>query len=544
MDTNNGNIEIESLRSKLINDVLLGVGIAAIPSLAISLWRSVLLGFQVFMLVQIALVAILWLFWFSRKKLTYRVRVTGLLSVMWIASFTALFQLGPVSDSKVFIVLFAFTSMLFLRPLIACILIAGIIFNTAILGYAATQHWLVFNLDYQTYAAHPLPWLLLTWNMGVFSSIVAYLGWQMIYNFRALSQKSQTLALRHQKIIERVPGVVYQYQLRPNGTFCVPYASDGIENIFKVTAEQVKEDATAVLALIHPEDIENFTQTTLESAHNLTPWQMEYRICFTDGNTKWLSGNATPESMLDGSILWHGVIIDISDRKEAENIKEDFVSTVNHELRTPLTAINGALKIINSGLLDDKHDKKNKMLEVAEKNTDRLLFLINDLLDIDKIERGKLTLHYSQISLQTLLEQCIEENQEFAGKYNVHLTLSPFKPCQIRADVQRLKQVIANLLSNVCKYSPKNKEVKIEVVHDNESVSITVIDYGLGIPEQFKDKVFEKFTQADTGNTRQASGTGLGLSIAKKIVELHQGSISFISTPATGTMFTVKLPLL
>ena len=136
------------------------------------------------------------------------------------------------------------------------------------------------------------------------------------------------------------------------------------------------------------------------------------------------------------------------------------------------------------------------------------------------------------------------ERKELHPKYNVHLTLSPFKPCQIRADVQRLKQVIANLLSNVCKYSPKNKEVKIKVVHDNKSVSISVIDYGLGIPEQFKDKVFEKFTQADTGNTRQASGTGLGLSIAKKIVELHQGSISFISAPATGTVFTVKLPLL
>lgn len=542
--TNKNHTVIESLRAKLVNDVFLGLGIAAIPSLAISLWRSIFINFQLFMLVQIILVAILWICWLSRHQLSYLVKVTSLLTILWIASFAALFQLGPVSDSKVFIVLFAFTSMLFLRPLIACLLITAITFNIMILGYAATQQWIIFSLDYSSYSAHPLSWLLLTWNMGVFSAIVAYLGWQMIFGLRNLSDKSDALALRHKKITERIPGLVYQYRLRPDGSACFPYASEGIETIFRVSAESVKEDATSVMALVHPDDIAELSKKINESAQALTPWQMEYRVCYSNGDFSWLSGNSTPEVEPDGSILWHGVIIDISDRKKAENIKEDFVSTVNHELRTPLTAISGALKLINSGVLDQAADKKQNMLEVAEKNTERLLFLINDLLDIDKIEKGKLNLHYSKVSMQTLLEQCVEENQAFAAQYNVELTITAFAPCNISVDEDRLKQVITNLLSNACKYSPANDEVVIHVEHDEKNISITVTDHGPGIPEQYKASVFEKFTQADNSNTRELGGTGLGLSISKKIVELHKGNISFNSEPYKATSFTVTLPLI
>jgi len=536
------NLDISDLRGRLLDNITLGVAIAAIPALIISLWRVAFLGFQAFMAVQIVLVIFLWLIWIARKKLSYTLKVSGFLGLLWIASFAALSQLGPVSDSKVFIVLFAFTAMLLLKPKIACILIAAIIANTALLGLAAAQKWLQFDLDYAAYSAHPLPWTLMTWNMGIFSAIVAYIAWRMVNDLSQQSQKAQTLASRHQKIAERVPGVVYQYRLKPDGSSQFPYASDGIEEIYRVSAQQAAEDASVVFEVLHPDDIEEVKNTIIESATHLTPWQMEYRVYYADKSVRWLSGNANPEREADGSILWHGVIMDITQRKNAETIKDEFVSTVSHELRTPLTSIDGALKLLNSGVLESKPEKKKQMLLVAQNNSERLLYLINDLLDIDKLDQGKLTLEVEKVSLGELLEQCVQENLTYAEQYKTRFELHSFEPFDIKVDAQRMKQAITNLMSNACKYSPQDQPVEIRVESDKKSISISIEDHGEGIPDEFKGKIFDKFTQADTGNTRAVAGTGLGLSIAKKIVELHQGAISFSSKPDQGTTFTITLP--
>ncbi len=229
------------LRNQLINDVLLGSGIAAIPGLTLSLWRVVILGFHPLMLVHTILVASIWSLWIGRKRFSYTIRAGGLLLILWVATFAALFQLGPVSDSKVFMVLFAFTSILFLKQRTAWLLIGIFILNMGLFGYAAVHHWLVFNLDYQIYAHHPSTWMITIWNMGVYSSILVYIGWRMVQGLQAQSETNAELAEHLQKISGSIPGVVYQLLLRPDGSAYIPYASDAIQELFRVTPDQVSE---------------------------------------------------------------------------------------------------------------------------------------------------------------------------------------------------------------------------------------------------------------------------------------------------------------
>lgn len=535
--------DFESLRSRLLDDIFLGLGIAAIPAVIISLSRIVMFGFQPFMLIQIVLVAALWAAWFKRKQIPYLWRATLLQLVLWIATFAALFQLGPASDSKVFMILFAFTSMLFYSARSAWLWVTGIIITMVCFAYAATQHWLQFSIDFQEYAHHPLPWVITVWNMGIFSSIVAYIGWRMIHGLRQQSEATHELANRLQKITERVPGVVFQYKFYPDGHSSFPYVSEAFKDVFNINPNTVRKNADALLSLIHDKDKPVVLEGILTSAKTLTPWQQDFRIVGTDNRICWLSVNAVPQQEEDEGILWHGVMTDITERKNAEHIKKEFVSTVSHELRTPLTSIRGSIRLLNSGVLDTNKDEQKKMLNIAEQNTQRLLFLINDLLDIEKLENNSIVLHPTWIKIKEVIEVCISENQSFANEYNTSINITHCDDIELYADEDRLKQIITNLLSNACKYSPPDKPVEVSVRQQNQEVILSVTDYGPGIPNAFKSLIFEKFTQADSSSTRKIGGTGLGLAIVKQLVELHDGYVDFETQEGEGTTFNVHLPM-
>ncbi|NOQ13734.1 MAG: PAS domain-containing protein [Methyloprofundus sp.] len=531
------------LRNQLINDVLLGSGIAAIPGLTLSLWRVVILDFHPLMLVHTILVVSIWSLWIGRKRLSYTIRAGGLLLILWIATFAALFQLGPVSDSKVFMVLFAFTSILFLKQRTAWLLIGIFILNMGLFGYAAVQHWLVFNLDYQNYAHHPSTWMITIWNMGVYSSILAYIGWRMVQGLQAQSETNAELAEHLQKISGSIPGVVYQLLLRPDGSAYIPYASDAIQELFRVTPDQVSENTSKLQAVLHPEDLDTVISSIQESSRTLTPWQLEYRVRFNDGTVRWHSGSAIPQITSEGGILWHGVITDISDYKNAQQLKDEFVATVSHELRTPLSSINGAIKLINSGVLDAEYGQQKEMLSIVETNTERLLYLVNELLDFEKLEKGSLGLQKTKFHLKPFINECIAENQSYAEQFSTNLQLKACNDLEINADKIRLKQVISNLISNACKFSPPGKPVEITATVGNGMLHITVTDHGPGIPKIFHEKIFEKFIQVDSSNTRKIEGVGLGLSIVKQIVEMHGGTTWFDTADNVGTTFNVRIPL-
>ncbi|MFZ6720840.1 PAS domain S-box protein [Undibacterium sp. Ji49W] len=245
-----------------------------------------------------------------------------------------------------------------------------------------------------------------------------------------------------------------------------------------------------------------------------------------------------------GKPLYIGLMRDITERKRIEQIKNEFISTVSHELRTPLTSISGALGLISGGALGSFPDRIQQMLDIAIKNCLRLTFLINDLLDMEKLSAGKMVFHFQTVPLSDVLAQAIESNQTFGAQRHVSLRLAhPVPAVSISVDTQRFMQVLSNLLSNAIKYSPENGTVDITAIANERRVRINVIDHGAGVPNEFRDRIFQKFAQADSSDTRQNGGTGLGLAITRELVERMDGNIGFESRPGRGAKFYIDLPI-
>jgi PAS domain S-box-containing protein len=238
------------------------------------------------------------------------------------------------------------------------------------------------------------------------------------------------------------------------------------------------------------------------------------------------------------------VIVDISERKRIERLKDEFVSTVSHELRTPLTSISGALGLLTGQLSGKLTDPASRLLAIANKNSQRLVRLINDILDIEKLESGRAIFNLSQVNIRPLVEQAVEENRGFAEGYGVDVRLDASSvDGEVNVDPDRVSQVITNLLSNAIKFSPKGGEVLVALKKNGNSFRISVRDRGAGVPDEFKPHIFEKFAQGDATSSRQKGGTGLGLSIVKQIVEWFGGTVGFVDTPGGGATFHVDLPV-
>ena len=246
-----------------------------------------------------------------------------------------------------------------------------------------------------------------------------------------------------------------------------------------------------------------------------------------------------------GRALYIGLMRDITERKRLERIKNEFISTVSHELRTPLTSISGALGLILGGATGALPESLTPLLNIASKNSQRLTFLINDLLDMEKLTAGKMHFDMQEYALAPLLGQAIDTNTTFGTQRKVHLQLhQPLPEIKVSIDSQRFMQVISNLLSNAIKYSPVNETVDISASINHGYVRISVSDHGKGIPNEFRDRIFQKFAQADSSDTREKGGTGLGLAISRELVENMGGKIGFDSTTGHGAHFFVELPII
>ncbi|WP_102225718.1 sensor histidine kinase [Acidimangrovimonas sediminis] len=230
--------------------------------------------------------------------------------------------------------------------------------------------------------------------------------------------------------------------------------------------------------------------------------------------------------------------------KIASEIKSQFISTVSHELRTPLTSIKGSLDLANSGLLGEVPEKLKRVLGIAVKNGQRLEKLVNDLLDVQKIEAGKMEFQLERLNVNELVKESIESATGYAEKLGIHVTtILPAREMFIQGDHSRLVQVMNNLLSNAFKFSNENGSVQVRVTSDGDHVRISVQDEGLGIPESARDRIFRSFSQVDSSDRRKVEGTGLGLNIAKQIVERHAGTIDYTSEHGVGSTFYIELPL-
>lgn len=244
-----------------------------------------------------------------------------------------------------------------------------------------------------------------------------------------------------------------------------------------------------------------------------------------------------------GERFFSAFVHDISQRKEIERMKDEFVSTVSHELRTPLTAIYGSLDLLASGMAGELPPDAKQLLQISHDSTERLIRLINDMLDLEKIASGKLEYRMQPQPLRPLLEQAIRDTRAYAEGLRVELRLVPGADARVIADSDRLVQVCVNLLSNAAKFSPPGGAVEVELALRDGCARVSVVDHGEGVPPEFRDRMFQRFAQADASDRRTRGGTGLGLSICRSIVEAHGGHIGFTSEPGVRTEFYFELPL-
>lgn len=249
------------------------------------------------------------------------------------------------------------------------------------------------------------------------------------------------------------------------------------------------------------------------------------------------------EIELEGQKAMTFVLQDITQHKEIERMKNEFVSTVSHELRTPLTSIRGALGLVLSEVLGKLPEKSKELLNIANNNSVRLINLINSILDLEKIKAGKMDFVFKEYEVMPLVEETVQLNEQYAKQYNVKYEIKErLDNAFINVDKDKFVQVLTNLLSNAAKFSFKDETVKISVKKRDNNINISVVNKGPGIPEEHCSKVFETFSQVDSSDSRQKGGTGLGLSIAKSIIQKMGGDIGFTSKLNDDTNFYFELP--
>jgi len=322
------------------------------------------------------------------------------------------------------------------------------------------------------------------------------------------------------------------------------YLSEGWAEMLGGPPAEMITDARTLYELLHPEDRERVVSAFIDAVKGTRPeYRIEHRVRTRAGTWKWVlsHGRVVKRDSAGRALRMTGTNADISARKEIERMKNEFIAVVSHELRTPLSSIVGALGLLvgMTGLRKDVEP----LVRVARDNSQRLARLVNDILDVEKLESDTLQIQLEPVELGALLATAIQANQGYADQFGVGLDLTDTQgPAWVNANSDRLMQVMTNLLSNAAKFSPRGSRVEVRLAHAHGAFRVSVIDSGPGIPDDFKPHVFERFAQADSSNSRQRGGTGLGLAICKMIVDKLGGDIDFVSTPGMGTTFYFDLP--
>jgi PAS domain S-box-containing protein len=296
---------------------------------------------------------------------------------------------------------------------------------------------------------------------------------------------------------------------------------------------------------VHPDDAGNDTELRQRLiAGDIPSYQVEKRWIHRSGRVVWTHQSVSLARGPDGQprhlILQ---IQDITDRKQVERMKSEFISIVSHELRTPLTSIRGALGLVLGAMRDSVPGNVLQLIDIAHKNSERLIPLVNDILDLDKLDAGKMRFDITEADAGQLVRQAVEATTAFAERFGVAFRLElPGVVVPVRADEGRFIQIVTNLLSNAAKFSPRDSSVVVSVVRSGGMVRVSVADQGPGIPEEFRGRIFGRFAQADSATSRKAGGSGLGLHICRQFVELMDGRIDFDSRVGAGATFWFELP--
>ncbi|MEQ1772620.1 MAG: CHASE domain-containing protein [Burkholderiales bacterium] len=315
-------------------------------------------------------------------------------------------------------------------------------------------------------------------------------------------------------------------------------------------AEPVRTTLKELETLVPPEDRSNISANIAALLDGRSDrYIVEHRVRRYDGTMIWIASHAkiVERDSMQRPLRLVGTNVDISQRKEMDRIKSEFISTVSHELRTPITALIGALGLLRKGVVGTLPDKATTFLDMAYQNGERLSALVNDILTLEDTSAGRMAFNITSIDLAPFLERAITMNAGLADKKHIRFALDRVTPSMsIRADNDRLMQVITNLLSNAVKFSATDATVRLATEKRGAVARVSVMDHGPGIPHEFRPRIFERFMQADGSSTRSQGGTGLGLAVCKTLIEGMGGQIGYTSevgSGATGTTFYFDLPL-
>jgi len=357
-----------------------------------------------------------------------------------------------------------------------------------------------------------------------------------------------------ERLAANIPGFIYKFKMTANGEFSFPYASIGCQEIFGVPPADVANDATPILNTIHADDVELFQDSVLKSASQLTPWNLEARLSTIKNEWKWFHAASRPLLQDNGDIIWEGLVMDVTDRKQAEAelakskenaeasaiSKADFLANMSHEIRTPLNAVIGLTRLVlETDLSSVQHEYINKVLSSSEV----LLGIVNNVLDFSKIESGKLQIEQIEFTLTSVLENVGNVIEAQAAEKGLELLVDNYSEDyeHFIGDPLRLQQVLINFCNNAIKFTEHGEVlISVQVIEDEiESVKLKFIveDTGIGLTENQQQKIFESFTQADNSTTRKYGGTGLGLTICKQIAELMGGEVGVESELGKGSRF-------
>lgn len=326
--------------------------------------------------------------------------------------------------------------------------------------------------------------------------------------------------------------------------------NEGAQRLFGYRSEEVQQRNVGMLINAPAGDAQqDFMQAFVENDPSyLLSRRRELEARHKDGRNFPIDLGLS-EMQIGERRMFVGIMRDITDRRMVERMKNEFVATVSHELRTPLTSIAGSLGLLTAGAGGELPSKAKRLMDIAHKNSERLTLLINDILDLEKAESGRLELKLRPHSLTAVVVQSMEANRSYAQQFQVRFALRTLSSAPVvLIDEARIMQVLANLLSNAAKFSPHGGQVLITLEVLDAVVRVVVHDDGLGIPESFRDRVFTRFAQADASDSRQKGGTGLGLAIVKSLIEHHRGQVGCESGRSAvgegqGASFWFELPI-
>jgi PAS domain S-box-containing protein len=356
---------------------------------------------------------------------------------------------------------------------------------------------------------------------------------QVIRMLGTEQQERMRLADRHRRLVDTSLDLILVTDRR--GQFIE--VSPSSTAILGYRPEEMKGRTGA--AFLHPDDVEGTRGGMRRMRRGQMMRNFETRYVHKIGHVVTLAWSGVWSEIEQ---LHFFIGRDVTEAKRIERLKNEFVATVNHELRTPLTVIAASLGLLTGRDAGDLVDRR-RLLNMADSNCQRLLRLVSDIVDIEKIEQNGMVLDFQQVEMKSLVEKAIEANNGLAEKFDVIVRLDDrAADSAIRTDANRLTQVITNLLSNAVKFSPRGEEVVVTTEAWDDRVRIAVRDHGPGIPDEFKARVFEKFVQVDASDTRQRGGTGLGLSIVKLLMARLGGEVSHDAAPDGGTIFRIDLP--